>query len=144
MKAYERGRESFECEPWCKYRIEINSESIRNMLIHSDICNRANANHSEPIRKTFCISFDEKRSINQSDLIRLIPRHESEWIRSRIDPNRIFNENQSELFRPWIHSNWFWLEMRFGSIWYRIDSDWPGLKTWFFIGSDSFRLISRN
>ena len=48
--------------PWRKYRIEINSKSIRTIPIHSDICIRANANNAEPIRKTFCISFDEKRS----------------------------------------------------------------------------------
>ena len=47
--------------PWGKYRIRINSEPIRTISIHSDICIRANVNHSEPIRKTFCISFDEKR-----------------------------------------------------------------------------------
>ena len=34
---------------WRKYRIEIYSESLRTILIHSDICIRANANHSEPI-----------------------------------------------------------------------------------------------
>ena len=45
-----------------KYRIKIHSKSIRTIPIHSDICIRANANQSEPIRKTFCISFDEKRS----------------------------------------------------------------------------------
>ena len=38
------------------------SEPVRTIPIHSDICIRANANHSEPIRKTFCIWFDKKRS----------------------------------------------------------------------------------
>ena len=47
--------------PWRKYRIGIHLEPIRTILIYSDICIRANANHSEPIRKTFCNSFDEKR-----------------------------------------------------------------------------------
>ena len=47
--------------PWWKYRIWIHSEPIKTIPIHSDICIRANANHSEPIRKTFCISFGEKR-----------------------------------------------------------------------------------
>ena len=36
------------------HRIEIYSEPIRTIPIHSDICIRANANYSEPIRKTFC------------------------------------------------------------------------------------------
>ena len=47
---------------WRKYRIEIHSESIRIIPIHSDICIQAIGNDSEPIRKTFWISFDEKRS----------------------------------------------------------------------------------
>ena len=46
--------------PWRKYRIGIHSEPIRTIPIHSDVCIRANANHSEPIRKTFCNPFDEK------------------------------------------------------------------------------------
>ena len=48
-------------EPWRKYRIGIHSEPIRAIPIHSDICIRANPNHSEPIRNTFYNSFDEKR-----------------------------------------------------------------------------------
>ena len=51
--------------PWrlilIKYRIEIHSEPLRTIPIHSDIYIRANANHFEPIQKAFCISFDEKR-----------------------------------------------------------------------------------
>ena len=35
-------------------RNEIHSESVRTISIHSDIYIRANANHSKPIRKTFC------------------------------------------------------------------------------------------
>ena len=65
---------------WRKYRIGINWEPIRTIPIHSDICIRANANHSEPIRKTFCISFDEK-----SDLIRGSNPNESDSIRARIE-----------------------------------------------------------
>ena len=48
-------------KPWRKYRIGIHSEPIRTIPILSDICIQANANYSEPIRKTFCISFDKKR-----------------------------------------------------------------------------------
>ena len=51
----------------------IHFESIRTILIHSDICIRANANHSEPIWKTVK---------NQSDLIWLLSRHQSEWTRT--------------------------------------------------------------
>ena len=45
-----------------KNKLQIHSESIRTISIHSDICIQDNANHSKPIRKTFRISFDEKRS----------------------------------------------------------------------------------
>ena len=37
------------------------SKPIKTIPINSYICIQANANNSEPIRKTFCISFDEKR-----------------------------------------------------------------------------------
>ena len=52
----------FKEHSWRKYRIEIHSESIRTIPIHSDIYIQANANHSEQFRKTFCISFDENMS----------------------------------------------------------------------------------
>ena len=67
--------------PWQKYRIGIHSKSVRTIPFHSDICIWVNANHSEPIRKTFCISFDKKRSkINptSSDEFRDIKANQSE------------------------------------------------------------------
>ena len=51
------------------------------------------------------------------------PSLQSRSIRSRIDPKRIFNQNQYESFRPWINSDWFWLKIRFESIRARIGSD---------------------
>ena len=108
--------------PWRKYRIGIHSEPIRTIPIHVDICIRANANHSEPIRKTFCNSFDEKRSkINpiHSTLIRSItlnipePSFQSESFQARIVSNRIFNHNHTKIRLI------------------RINSDCLGLKTWF-------------
>ena len=54
-------REIYFGAHWRKYRIRINSEPIGTIPIPSDICIRANANYSEPIRKTFCNSYDEKR-----------------------------------------------------------------------------------
>ena len=47
---------------------------------------------------------------NQSDLFQFNPNESepsfrSKWILARIDPKRIFNQNQCELFRPWIGSN---------------------------------------
>ena len=65
--------------------------------IRSDICIRANANHLEPIRKTFYNLFDEKRQKIDptiSDLIRGNNPNQSESTRARIDPNRIFNHTE--------------------------------------------------
>ena len=46
-----------------KYRVGIQfDEQIRAISRHSGICFQTIPNYSEPIRKTFCISFDEKRS----------------------------------------------------------------------------------
>ena len=39
--------------PWRRYRIGIHSEPIRTIPNHSDIWIGVNANHSEPIRKSF-------------------------------------------------------------------------------------------
>ena len=102
---------------------------------------RVNQNYSHSFRYLYpsqCVSLRTspknvlyliwwKTDKNQSDLIRLIPWHQSEWIRTnskpnsqsrptraRFDPNRIFNQNQS------------------------------GLETWFRMASDSFRLMSSN
>ena len=36
--------------PWRKFRIGIYSKPIRNILNHSEICVRVNANQFEPIR----------------------------------------------------------------------------------------------
>ena len=51
--------------PWRKYRIGIHSKPIRTIPIHYDICIRANANHSEPIRKRFVtrLMMNAKKSI---------------------------------------------------------------------------------
>ena len=93
---------------------------------------------------------------NQSDSIRFIPRHQSEWIQTNPKPScqsefgliqtefsiRI-NLNQSVSFRPRIHSDWFWLKTRFRSIRPRTYSDWKlgfGLVQ---IHSDSFLGLSR-
>ena len=120
----------FHCNkglPWRKYWIEIHSESIRTIPIHSYICILANANHSEPIWKTFCISFDMKggqksiwlNPIYSETSIRMNPNQSEtkfsiQITRARSDPNRIFNQNQSEYFRPWIHSDCLRLNNRFG------------------------------
>ena len=48
--------------PWQNFWIEVYSEPIGTIPIHSDMRIRAKANHAEPIRKTFCILFNEKRS----------------------------------------------------------------------------------
>ena len=95
--------------PWRRYRIEIYSEPIRTIPIHSDICIRANANHSEPIRKTSFISFDEKRS--KINPINSETKFDSDWK---------FGLDQSELELIWIEnlvSDW-WLGIN------RNKSDW--------------------
>ena len=64
---------------------------------NSDICIRVNANQSEPIRKTFWISFVEKcLKINpiEFDSIREFYPNESERIRSKFSIR--MNHNQSE------------------------------------------------
>ena len=43
----------YQYEPWRKFQIGIHSEPIIIIPTHSDICMRANVNHSEPIRNTF-------------------------------------------------------------------------------------------
>ena len=90
---------------------------------------------------------------NQSDLIRLIPRHQSEWIRTnpkssfqsksiRINPNSDWSKPnfQSETIRiiPTLDS--FRLFLIENSVWINPSSDWSGLKTWFRIGSEWFAL----
>ena len=75
--------------PWRKSRIEIHSESIRIIPIHSDICIRANSNYSEPIRKTFCISFDEIPNEYEPIRNQVFNPDQSESIQARIDPNRM-------------------------------------------------------
>ena len=136
--------------PWLKYRIKIDSESIRIIPIYCDICIRADANHSKLIRETFCISYDEKRpkidpinsetsiwmNTNQSETkfsiqIKLI----SDWSK----PNF-----QSESIRINPMSKWFGSILIENSIWINPSSNWFGL-TWIEnLVSDWFGLMSRN
>ena len=136
-------------------RIEIHSESIRTIPIHSDNCIRANVNHSEPIRKTVK---------NQSYLIRSILRYQSEWLW-----NQVFNPDQSESIRDRNYPNqsesiqgqnpnpnqskvriririnprseWFGLILIENSVWINLSSDWFGLICIENIVSDWFRFI---
>ena len=113
---------------WNSFRVNQN---------YSDIYIRANANnHSEPIRKTFCISFDEKRS----EIIRLNPINSKTSI--QMNPNqseikfsiRIYlNESKARMIR--IDSDWKIGLNQSEPDW----SDWSGLKTWF--GIDVSELI---
>ena len=109
----------FWTNPGQKFRIGIHSEPIRTISIHSNICIRTNANYSESNRKKFCISFL--------------------WKPVKI---QILNQNQSDSFRPLIHSDWFWLKIRFVSIGARIDSDCKLCSCWFrFIRIDALDWI---
>ena len=100
---------------------------------------RANQNYSYSFRYLYPSQFESfwtnpknilyivwwKTVKNQSDLIRFIPRNQCEWIRTI--QNQVFNQNLSESFRHWIHSDWFWLKIRVGSIrdgLIRINLDW--------------------
>ena len=77
--------------PWQKFRIKINSEPIRFIPVHSEICFRANPNSFESIRKKFSISFDVIRlKINPSP---------SEIFNPNQNSIRI-NQTQSETFNP--------------------------------------------
>ena len=119
---------SYTCSwSWRKYRIEIHSESIRTIPTLSDICIRANANHSEPIRKTFRISFDGRRSkINpSSDWFGLIwiKNLVSKWIEFiRIDVSELIGLSRIDFWPFFVK----WRTKRF--------LDWFGMIR---IGSDT-------
>ena len=99
--------------------------------IYSDIFIRANANHSEPIRKTFCISFDEK-------LIWFNLKHQSEWIwdnrihsdwylgSSRIDFWSFFIKRDTKRFSDWFGMIPISLDTYIGMN--RNSSDWLGMN----------------
>ena len=133
---------SYQCAllmPCRKYRIGINFELIRTIPIHFDICIRANANHSEPISKTF-VSRLMKNGKNRSDIIRFKPRQQSGWIRTNTNQSKLqliliefsirINPNESEVEMVRINSDW-----KFG-----LDYLELGLIR---IGSDSLVLLSR-
>ena len=96
---------------WRKYRIEMHSESIIPIPIHSVTCNQANANHFERIRKTFCISFDEKRSkIDLTYSESTIRRNPNQSDQSELGfIQTVFsiriNTNESEVGIIWINSD---------------------------------------
>ena len=108
--------------------IRILSERIIAISNHSDICFRTIWNHFEPIRKTFCIWFDEK-SCEKS--IRLNPIH-SVLIRG-------INPKESELgliqtkfsIRMNPRLEWLRLIRIENSIWCNPKLDVFGLKIWF-------------
>ena len=118
--------------PWENYRIEMHpnqSELFRFIPISVSKSMRIIPNQSEKC-------FVSRLMKNDRKSIRLNPINSETSIR--------INPNQSASIQGWNESDWFWLHIRFGSIRDRIDLDWSGLKTCFQIGSDSFRLMSRN
>ena len=93
---------------------------------------------------------------DRSDLIWFYPRQQSKRIqtnpkpsfysestRARIDPNRIFNQNQSEWIRAQNDSDLFWLKIWFGSIRTRVDSGWKLIFRLVRIHSDSCLGLNR-
>ena len=119
----------FGDHPWRKYRIEIHSESIRTVHIHSNICIRTNL-------KNILYLVWWKTVKNQSDLIRLIPRHQSVWIWTNPKPSFQFrsiriNPNHSDLGFIRIYSEWkFGLDQsKLGLVLF--DVDWKLTSDWF-------------
>ena len=110
--------------------------SIRTNSSHSEIWFWTIRNHSELMRQTFRILFNENRSkINStwSDLFPFNPYHQYEWIRTKFLIR--VNTNQSELGLIWSElsirmnsrSELFRLKTWFG--YNRIDaSDWSGIN----------------
>ena len=66
-------------------KVRVHSEAISTVPIHSDICIQANANHPEPIQKTFYISFDKKQASERDSIVAL----RSVWV-SRFALDLIF------------------------------------------------------
>ena len=58
MKIWKENQPTWIWGIFVKFRIEIHSERIRFIPIHSEICFRANPNSFESIRKKFSISCD--------------------------------------------------------------------------------------
>ena len=132
--------------------IPIQSELIRYLYI------RANANHSEPIWKTFCILFDENgeksirlNPINSETSIRMNPNQSETKFSIQINlsfdwPKLNF---QSESIRMNPRSERFGLILIENSVWMHPSSDWIGLiwienlvSDWFgFIRIDVSELI---
>ena len=86
-------------QSWRKFRIGIQSKRIRTISSHSEICFRSIQNHSELIRKTFCILFHEKGSIS----IRFNPVLPEASIRISLRSDWYKPNFHSKSFRPRIY-----------------------------------------
>ena len=130
IKAQESIRKKYLFSYSYKFIILISLAKVSNRYSF-----RANQNYSDSFRylypresfqtnpKNFLYLVWWKTVKNQSGLIRFNPQQQLEpirirSIRARINPKRIVNKDQSESFRPRIHSDWFWLET-----WFRIGSN---------------------
>ena len=107
--------------PWRKYRIEIHSDSIKTIPIHSNICIRANANHSEPIQK----SVVSRLMKNGQKPIRLNPINSETSI--RMNPNQSETKLSIQINSINPRSEWFELILIENSVWINPSSDWFGL-----------------
>ena len=135
--------------PWRKFRIGFNSETIRTIPNHSDICIRANANQSKPIQKAFWISFVEKHlkiiPIQSETSIWMNPNEsevnfQSEWMRINAETDWSKPNIHSIRMNPntEIHSDWKLIR-------FRIDSGSYGLKIYFgFVRIHSDRNLGLN
>ena len=141
---------------WMNFnRIEIHSETIRTIPIHSDICIRGNANYSEPIEsnpifnqneseiRIFRIDSDWKFGLDQSELGLI--RIDSDWklgfILVRIHSDSFFGLNRvrSDQFFTVFHQKSY--KTFFGLV--RNDSHWLGYRyrnesEWFWFTKNEF------
>ena len=135
---------SISSVPWRKCRIEIHSESIRTFPIHSDICIRANANHSEPQFEKRFVSRLMKNGqksirlnpINYETSIRMNPNR-SEWIWTSLKPNFQSRKIRINPISDWSIPDFQWESIRMNprserfilsliknSVWINPSSDW--------------------
>ena len=110
---------------WWKFRIRIQSKSIRAISSHSEICFRIIPNQSKSV-----LNLVRCKSVkNQSDPQRFHSKMYSEWIGTKflvwIDPNWIFHQDNLNKFEKRIESRL----MKFNPIKYQLIQSIPRLRT---------------
>ena len=138
----------FSYNYWISFFSSLAKVSDRNLF-------RANQNYSDSLRYLYpsqCESFRTnpknvlylvwwKTVKNLSNLMRFNPRQLSKWIRTNPKLSFQFESVQARIKPNRIHSDWFWLKIRFWSIRARIEnliSNWFGFIR--IVASDQIRL----